>query len=175
MLDEGEMGDTMNRKSRECGIGRGTRGFSVSELLTVVALMSLMVLFAGPAIADAYKGYQARSAANNLVTNLRALRYNAVSQRAPQTITIHDEADTTLANHYVFTNLKGQVVTIGIGPATIDAAAPASITFNINGSTGTGAQSIIIERDINTGRGDRYTITVTPSGTIQTAYTTYTP
>ena len=165
----------MNHQPGINRIGRGARGFSVSELLTVVALMSLMVLFAGPAIADAYRGYQARSAANLLVNNLRALRYNAVAQRAPQTITIHDEADTTLANHYLFTNLKGQVVDIDVAPATIDAAAPSSITFNINGGTGTGAQTILIERDINTGRGDRYSITVTPSGTIQTAYSTYTP
>jgi Tfp pilus assembly protein FimT len=157
------------------GGDRAERGFSVSELLTVVALMSLMVLFAGPAIADAYKGYQARAAANTLVTNLRALRYNAVAQRTVQTITLHDESDSTLPNHYVFTNLKGQIVTIDVNPATIDAASPDSITFGINGSAGTTSQAIVVERVVNSSRGDRYTITVTPSGTIQTAFTRYTP
>jgi prepilin-type N-terminal cleavage/methylation domain-containing protein len=169
------MGDTMNQERTKGLIDRGARGFSLPELLAVMALIALMVLFAGPAIADAYRGYQARAAANNLVTNLRALRYNAVANRAPQTVTLHDEDDTALPNHYVFTNLKGQPMTVGLDGARIEAASPASITFNINGGTGTSAQTIIVERDINTGRGDRYTITVTPTGTIQTSYGTYTP
>jgi hypothetical protein len=29
--------------------------------------------------------------------------------------------------------------------------------------------------DINEGRGDRYTISVSPSGTVSTAYSTYVP
>jgi hypothetical protein len=34
---------------------------------------------------------------------------------------------------------------------------------------------LIVSMDINSDRGDRYTISVTPTGMVTTAYSTYTP
>lgn len=155
----------------------GQRGFSISELLTVMALMSLMILFAGPAMADAYRSYKVRAAADNLATDIRALRYAAVALRQAQTMTINNQGHSTAPNTYTFTNYKGDPVTrrISDGP-NIESTSAATVSFNTMGSTGqTSSLTLVVSMTINGDRGDRYTISVTPTGTVSTAYVTYTP
>ena len=56
----------------------------------------------------------------------------------------------------------------------IETTSAASITFNMYGSTGVaGNQTLSVSMAINGSRNDRYTITVTPSGTISSAYSTF--
>jgi len=149
------------------------RGYSFAELLIVIALIGLFVLFGGPAMADGFRAYKVRSAATNLATDLRALRYNAVANRAPFTITINNTTNAS-PNQYSYNNFKGDAITVRLDGVDIETTSAASITFNINGSTGaTGNQTVAVSKMINASRNDRYTITVTPTGTISTAYTTF--
>ena len=148
------------------------RGYSLPELLIVIALIGLFVIFGGPSINEAYKAYKIRSAANDLVTDLRALRYNAVSNRAQRSITINNQGAVS-PNQYSYTNYKGMAITVRLDYANIETTSAASITFNINGSTGAGTQNVAISGAINDSRNDRYTITVTPTGTISSAYSTF--
>ena len=76
---------------------------------------------------------------------------------------------------YSYTNFKGDPITVRIEPfVDIETTSAASITFNINGSTGaTGNQTVSVSMAINGSRNDRYTITITPSGTISSAYSTF--
>ena len=150
----------------------GERGYSLPELLIVIALIGLFVLFAGPATKDAYRSYKVRSVADNLATDLRALRYNAVANRAPRSITINNQGALS-PNQYSYNNYKGVAVTVRLDSANIETTSAASITFNINGSTGAGTQTVAISGAINDSRNDRYTITVTPTGTISSAYSTF--
>jgi len=153
---------------------RGSEGFSLPELLVVIFLMGMFVVFGGPAMNEAYKSYKARSAADNVVTDIRALRYNAVAQRAPQTMTLKDQGSVSNPNTYSFTNSKGSLVTITLDGVNIETSSAGTLTFNINGSTGAaGNTSVVLSIPINAERNDRYTITVTPSGTVSSAYTTF--
>lgn len=149
-------------------------GYSLPELLIVIALIGLFVLFGGPAMADAFKAYKVRSVANNITTDIRALRYNAVSTRTPRTMTINNTTNAS-PNQYTYTNYKGDPITVRIEPfVDIETTSAASITFNINGSTGAvGNTTVSVSMAINGSRNDRYTITVTPSGTISSAYSTF--
>jgi hypothetical protein len=46
----------------------------------------------------------------------------------------------------------------------------------MNGSTGgTTNLTVLVSMNINGDRGDRYTVAVTPSGTVSTSYSTYAP
>ncbi len=149
------------------------RGYSLPELLIVIALIGLFVVFGGPSINEAFKAYKIRSAANGLATDLRALRYNAVSNRAPRSITINNQGALS-PNQYSYNNYKGVAVTVRLDSANIETTSAASITFNINGSTGAvGNQTVAVSGAINDSRNDRYTITVTPTGTISSAYSTF--
>jgi Tfp pilus assembly protein FimT len=149
-------------------------GYSFAELLIVIALIGLFVLFGGPSMADAYRAYKVRSVANTLSIDLRALRYNAVSTRTSRTMTINNTANAS-PNQYSYTNPKGDPITVRIEPfVNIETTSVASISFNINGSTGVaGNQTVSVSMAINGTRNDRYTITVTPTGTVSTAYSTF--
>jgi prepilin-type N-terminal cleavage/methylation domain-containing protein len=165
----------MTRRSTASSPRNG--GFSLSEMLAVMAIMGLFILFGGPAMADAYRAYKVRSAADVLVTDIRALRYNAVAQRATQTLTINTQSNVSAPNQYTFVNKLGQTVTraeeVGV---KIDDTSSTTISFNNTGATGTtGNLTVIMSLDVNSDRGDRYTLTVTPTGTVSSAYSSYVP
>ena len=164
--------DRRRRTPRQAGCGE--QGYSFPELLIVIALMGLFIVFGGPALNEAYKSYKVRAVADGLATDIRAQRYNAVSNRAPRTLTINNQADATAPNQYSYTNYKGDAITVRLGGVNIETTSAASITFNINGSTGASGNSTVrVSMMINNERNDRYTITVTPTGTVSTAYSTF--
>lgn len=163
------------RRKRPGKATTGERGYSFPELLIVIALMGLFIVFGGPAINEAFRSYKVRSVANNLATDVRALRYNAVSTRTPRTMTINNQAHATAPNQYTFANYKGDPVTVRVeSGVNIETASAASLTFNINGSTGAAGNSTVsVSTWVNGSRNDRYTISVTPTGTVSTAYSTF--
>jgi hypothetical protein len=112
-----------------------------------------------------------------LVTDIRALRYNAVAQRATQTMTLNTQAAATNPNQYTFTNYKGlAIVRSEESGVNIDSTSAATISFNNTGATGsTGNLTVSVSMGINGDRGDRYTITITPTGTVSTAYSSFVP
>ncbi|MFQ5877320.1 MAG: Tfp pilus assembly protein FimT/FimU [Acidobacteriota bacterium] len=152
-------------------------GYTLAEALVVIALLGLMVLFGGPALMDSLRAYKVRSDANNLTTILRALRYGAVSNRAPMTITVNDENDATAPNTCGYVDLKGRAVTVRMQDGVvIEGSSAPSITFNINGGTGqTGSLTVLVSGRVNKDRADRYAISVSPTGTVSSDYSTYTP
>ena len=156
---------------------RRTAGYSLSELLTVIALIGIFVLFGGPAMADAFKAYKVKASANIVATDVRGMRYAAVGQRTSRTMTINSTGTGSNANTYDFVNPIGDTITRRMEHGVnIEDASADTLTFSSTGATGTTAtQTIIVSMDINSSRGDRYTISVSPSGTVSTAYSTYTP
>jgi len=154
---------------------RGSEGFSLPELLVVIFLMGMFVVFGGPALNEAFKSYKVRSAADNLLTDIRALRYTAVANRAPATMTINDQSNIAAKNQYSYTNTKGRLITVNMPDGVnIETTSAASITFNIYGSTGAGgSQTVVVSTPINDSRNDRYTISVTATGTVSSAYSTF--
>jgi prepilin-type N-terminal cleavage/methylation domain-containing protein len=150
-------------------------GYSLPELLIVVAIIGIFVVFGGPAMGEAYRSYRVRSAANGLVNDIRAQRYLAVANRAPRTITINRQDHSTAPNRYTFVNPQGRTVTIALEHTDIESSSATSIPFNINGGTGTGTLTVLVSATVSNSRGERYTISVTPTGTVQTAFSTFTP
>ena len=156
---------------------RSTEGYSLSELLTVIALIGLFVLFGGPAMADAFRAYKVRATADIVATDVRAMRYSAVGQRSARTMAISSQGAGTNPNTYTFVNAVGDTVLRRLEHGVnIDDASADTLSFGITGATGSAGNEVVIVRmDINATRGDRYTISVSPSGTVSTAYSTYTP
>jgi prepilin-type N-terminal cleavage/methylation domain-containing protein len=152
-------------------------GFSLPELLVVIAIMGLFILFGGPALADAFKAYKVRSAADVIATDLRAMRYLAVAMRTSRTVTINTQSNVGAPNQYSFVNRVGDTVIRRVeSGVNIETASAGSIPFGMTGSTGSsGSLSVLVSMDVNSSRGDRYTISVSPTGTVSTAYASYVP
>ena len=156
---------------------RSQAGYSLPELLTVIALMGLFILVGGPAMADAFRAYKVRAAADILATDVRAMRYSAVGQRSPRSMTISSQGAGSNPNTYTFVNATGSTITRQVEHGVnIEDASADTLGFGITGATGsTGTEVLIVSMTINDTRGDRYTISVSPSGTVTAAYSTYTP
>ncbi|HEV8200317.1 MAG TPA: prepilin-type N-terminal cleavage/methylation domain-containing protein [Candidatus Polarisedimenticolia bacterium] len=156
---------------------RTEQGYSLPELLTVIALMGIFILFGGPAMADAFKAYKVKAGADIVATDVRGMRYAAVGQRATFTMTTSTQGSGTNPNTYVFTNAMGNTITRRLEQGVnLENGSAATLSFNSTGATGsTATQVLIVSMDINDTRGDRYTISVSPTGTVTTAYATYTP
>src|SRR5437867_992492 len=119
----------MSVKRANAGQVGGEPGYSLPELLIVIAIIGLFVLFGGPSMNEAYKAYKIRSAANELVTDLRAQRYNAVANRAPFTLTLNNQS-VTPPNQYSYTTYKGVAITVRLENSNIETTSAASVTFN---------------------------------------------
>lgn len=163
--------------ARRWNEGRGAPwGYSFPELLIVIAFIGLFVLFGGPALSEAFRSYKVRATANNLVSDIKAVRYLAVTNRAPQTLTLNRMDHVSAPNQYSYANARGQTVTVGLQGVNIETGSATSVPFSINGSTGSaGNTTVVLSWDITNTRGERYTITVSPTGTVSSAFTTYTP
>lgn len=154
----------------------GAAGYSLSEVLVVVAFIGIFVLFGGPALAEAYKSYKVRAAANNLTTDLRAQRYMAVANRSTRTVTVNRVDHSTAPNRYSYLNPLGRTMTVQFDGVEIENTSDTSISFTNRGSTTvTSTLNVIFSMDINSSRGDRYTVSVSPTGQVTSAYSTYTP
>ena len=166
-----------SRSGSADGPAPGAAGYSLPELLIVIALIGLMVLFGGPALAEAYRSYKVRATADLLTTDVRALRYNAVTNRTSRTLTLNNQAHASSPNQYSYVNPKGVAVTVRLeGGVNIDTTSVASVTFNNTGATGSaGIQAINVSMPVSPARGVRYTISVTPTGTVSAAQSTFTP
>ena len=168
----------METRRREARMDRDRRaaGYSLSEILVVIALIGIFVLFAGPALADAFKSYKVRAAANNLTTDIRAQRYLAVTNRATRTITINRVDHSTAPNQYSYLNPLGRTMTVKLDGVEIENTSDTSVAFTNRGSTTvTATLNVIFSTAINSERGDRYTVSVTPTGQVSAVYSTYTP
>lgn len=70
----------------------GLRGFSVTEMLTVLALMGLLVAVSAPAMLNFFQSMKVRTAAQRMVSHLRLCRQVAVSRRDNVTMRIEGKA-----------------------------------------------------------------------------------
>jgi prepilin-type N-terminal cleavage/methylation domain-containing protein len=175
------MGFWSRRTDRRAGWETAARrdraaGYSLPELIVVLALIGIFVVFGGPAMNEAYRSYKIRSTANGLVNDIRAQRYLAVANRAPRTLTINRQDHVSDPNQYSFVNPQGRSVTIRLDGVNLENTSATSIPFTINGSTGTsGNLTVVVSSWVSSSRSERYTITVTPTGTVQTVFSTFTP
>ena len=150
---------------------KGERGFSITEMLTVLALAALMITFVGPAFAESYRAYKVRSATLELTDALRAARQVAVSTRLATSLTID-----TAAGSYAWTDSKGRLRTIVLpSPVQFVTANPATITFTTNGTVTTGAATIALKNMVSAQVAHQWTIDLNTVGKITTLKSEVTP
>ena len=163
---------TIRKHEPEARTGRTAEaGFSIVEMLVVLAIMAIFITFAGPAFTESYRAYKVRSATQELSVAIRAVRQVAVSTRTPSNLLVNTTAGT-----YSWTDAKGKTRTwdLPVGVAFVSAN-PSTITFVTNGTVSTGSASIVLQGTVNGSRADRWTLNLNTVGQVTSTFAMVTP
>lgn len=141
------------------GDGR-SRGYSLAELLIVLAIIGVTVAVAVPLVADSMRSAKVRGAADQLAMDMRAARMIAVSKRMTVPLTINADP----ANTYSYTDARGVArhVTLPTG-VRITSASPSSVSFLPNGSLSSAATATL-EVSLGSSSVERWTVTTNTMG-----------
>ncbi len=144
-----------NGESRQ----RAKRGFSLLELLVVMAVLAILMAALVPLASERLRLARIRTAVNQLTLDLRAARWTAVAGRSTVDLTVAVDPE----NRYEYTDVRGRVraVTLPEGVRIVSSTTP--IRFNPNGSVA-GGSSTVIEMPLTAGVGSRWTVSTNVLG-----------
>ena len=153
-----------------------SRGYSVTELLTVVAMVGLVTLVSLPTFLQIIPQYRIRGAASEITSTLRMIRSKAVSTRTQWRMTV----DPTSNQYWLEHEIGGAWTRIGedgkplptgakwekqLGVDLMPAGSNIIVTFTRDGSP-TATRTIVVGVNNSFVKYNRYTILVDTSGNI---------
>lgn len=144
---------------RNCGATLNAGGFSLPELLAVLAMIGIAIAIGVPLVNEQVRIAEVRAAADDLAMHLRAARMISVTKHKTIPFTIF--VDPTSRFEYEGMNGKTKQVVMP-GRVRIDPASDRLINFKRNGSVDV-ASTIILESDVS-GARERWTASVNSVG-----------
>jgi len=142
-----------------------SRGFSLPELLVVLALIGIIAAMGVPFVNEQIRIAEVRSAADELGVHLRAARMIAVSHRKDIVVTVTADPGNTMS----YEGTEGITRTITM-PARvkIKSGSTATITFRSDGSSL--ASSTVTAESAVSDKTERWTLTVSTVGLVSVAH-----
>ncbi len=146
------------------GTNRRRKGFTLRELLVVLAIAGLALGIGIPLVSEQFRQAGIRAAADQLATDLAAARMTAVSRHVsllqPYEVTIH--VDPVNSYEYLDRQDQPKVVQMPRG-VRILSATPSTIRFLSNGSV-TGGAVTVLRVELTDGRAERWTLRTSEVG-----------
>jgi prepilin-type N-terminal cleavage/methylation domain-containing protein len=144
---------------------RAQAGFSLAEMLAVLALVGIVIGMGIPLVNEQLRIAEVRSAADEMAVHLRAARMLAVTRYKDIVVTVSVEP----ANEFSYEGPDGLTRTIKMpGPVNIKTGSAATITFHSNGSSGA-SSTVTIESAVPNAT-ERWTLTVNTLGLVSVAH-----
>ena len=144
---------------RRWGAAVDRRGFSLPELLAVLAIAGLALAVAIPLIAEQVRQAKVRTAADQLSTSLKAARMIAVSKRKVIDVAVA----VAPSNSYSYEGTDGKTRTIAMPDGVRIVSSTTPIRFKLDGSLPAQATTVL-EADLTGGAKERWTITTSVLG-----------
>ena len=149
---------------------RSQSGFSLAEMLIVIAMIGVTVGIAIPLVNEQLRIAEVRSAADQMAVHLRAARMIAVSQHRDVVVTVNAENASVLPNTLSYERTLGDALTIQMpGLVKIKSVSTASITFHSDGSSD--ASSTVTTESVVSNATERWVLTVNILGLVSVAHT----
>ena len=144
---------------------RAERGFSLPELLVVLAIIGAFVVMAIPLVNEQIRIAELRSVSDELAVHLRAARMIAVSHHKDIVVTVSADPTNTLS----YSDTDNQTRTIKMpGKVKIKTGSAVSITFHSDGSSGA-SSTITTESTVSTAI-ERWILTVNTVGMVSISH-----
>ena len=146
-------------------------GFSLTEILVVVAIVGLAVAITVPLVAENVYQTRIRTAADQLSVDLRAARMIAVSKRAMPYLDVSVQPDPV--NSYTYVNGRGETRTIQL-PKGIRIITPSSaytIRYLRDGSVSGGGNTTVMRVFLSAGDEEEWRVITNAMGVTKTTRT----
>ena len=130
------------------------RGFTIAELLAVLAIGGIILAVGIPLVAEKLREAEIRGAADQFTMSLRAARMIAVSKHATVDVDVAIDPD----NFYEYTDAFGNLRHIDMPNSVQIVSSTDPISFQSNGSVAAAAVTVI-EASLSGGVIDRWTVT----------------
>jgi general secretion pathway protein H len=144
------------------------RGFSLTEILIVVAIVGLAVAITVPLVAENVNQARIRSAADQLSVDLRAARMIAVSKRAMPYLDVSVQPDPV--NRYTYVNARGETRAVQL-PKGVRITTPTTdytVRYLRDGSVSGGGNTTILRVQLSAGAEEEWRVITNAMGVTRT-------
>ena len=156
-----------DERGRRTG-GRREAGFSLPEMLAVVALIGISIAIAIPLINEQVRIAEIRGCADQAGLDMRAARMIAVSKHKTIVVTVNAEP----VNSYSYERTDGSTRTITMpSRVKITTGSSATVTFKSDGSTAA-AGTVIFQSQVST-KTEQWSMTVNTLGLTDLAHSRF--
>jgi prepilin-type N-terminal cleavage/methylation domain-containing protein len=147
------------------------RGFSLTEILVVLALAGLAIAITVPLVAENVNQARIRSAADQFSVDLRAARMIAVSKRATPFLDVSVQPDPV--NRYSFVNGRGETRTVQLptGVRIITPSTAYTVRYLRDGSVSGGGNTTVLRVQLSAGAQEEWRVLTNAMGVTRTTRT----